>query len=57
MLGGREKATWHHSNFVTFSDSCQEDFDVILMSFALHHVAEAGKGGLLKQAHRLLSKR
>lgn len=56
-LGSKEKATWHHSNFVGFSTSCQEDFDVILMSFALHHLPEPAKAGLLKQAQRLLSRR
>ena len=47
----------HHSNFVTYSNSCQEDFDIVLMSFALHHLDEPSKAGLLKQAQRLLSKR
>ena len=48
---------WHHSNFVDFCNSCHDDFDIVLMSFALHHVPEPGKAGLLKQAHRLLSRR
>ena len=56
-LGGTAKAKWHHRNFADFSHSCQDDFDIILMSFALHHLNEAGKGALLKQAHRLLKSR
>lgn len=56
-LGGTAKARWHHSDFVDFSHGCQDDSDIILMSFALHHLNEAGKGALLKQAHRLLKSR
>lgn len=56
-LGDRDKAEWHYSKFVDFSQACQEDFDIILMSFSLHHLDEAGKGNLLKQAYCLLVQR
>jgi hypothetical protein len=56
-LGPEAATAWHQQDFLSFAAGCCEDFDVMLMSFALHHLQEADKAALIQQAHRLLKAR
>lgn len=48
---------WHQQDFISFVSKCTEDFDCILMSFAMHHSEHDGKAKLLQEGHRLLKAR
>ena len=51
------RCQWLCEDFISFATSCTEDFDCIMMSFALHHLEPAGKTKMFQEAHRLLKAR
>lgn len=53
-LKGTDQAEWHTADFLSFATSCQEEYDCILMSFAMHHLTSNEKAEILVQCHRLL---
>lgn len=50
-------AHWHTADFLSFTKGCFEDYDCILMSFAMHHLKADAKAEILKECHRLLKNR
>jgi hypothetical protein len=56
-LGDGAPASWHCSDFLGFVNTASEDYDIVLMSFALHHLNTADKAILISDARRLLEKR
>ncbi|BDA47429.1 probable demethylmenaquinone methyltransferase [Coccomyxa sp. Obi] len=50
------RAQWHSTDFLSFVKGCEEEYDCILMSFALHHLNANAKAELLVECHRLLKK-
>ncbi len=56
-LKGTVQAEWHTADFLSFATSCQEEYDCILMSFAMHHLTSNEKAEILVQCHRLLQNR
>jgi len=47
-------ASFHHADLLSYARDATADYDVILMSFSLHHLATEAKGQVLQEAHRLL---
>ena len=51
------RCQWHREDFISFATRCTQDFDCILMSFAMHHSTREGKVKLFQEGHRLLKAR
>ncbi|KAK9905916.1 hypothetical protein WJX75_008886 [Coccomyxa subellipsoidea] len=55
VLGSTAQAQWHSADFLSFAKNCREDYDCVLMSFAMHHLRVHDKAELLREYHRLLT--